>query len=159
MKKTIAIILSVMLFTTALAGCGATDDLKSMVKAEDAVVVDKNSENANDVNVASNDDYEVKIVGTVYSYSSKRKLLVKIENKTDEDLYFSATNIKVDEVENTMEAGGNDVVKANTKETLPMVFEEWTDFEHCSGEIIITNESSTINNTHEFNIIITNINE
>lgn len=113
-----------------------------------------NDENDDYLIVASNDSYEIRIVGTIYGESTKRSLLVEIDNKINESISFSINNLIVDDVDCMREEGGEAFVLAKTTEKFPLVFEEWIDFEHCPGEFIMTNESETINNRHAFSISV-----
>ena len=143
-----------MIITLALTGCKGIEDISSAIESENSTVVDKDGQNSNDIIVFSDDNYEIKIVGTVYNYSSKRSLLITFENKTKDILNFDVINIATGDIENKIQDGGKNTIDANSTENLPLVFNEWVDFEKCSGEFIVKNENETINESHEFNVKI-----
>lgn len=153
MKKFFMLI-AFILITLQTSGCDSIKEINQIDKYDDFVVVDKDKENENLIIVESNDDYEIRFVGTVYGTSTKRNILVEVENKTSDSLSFSFENLKADDKDQVREDGGLTIVKANSIEGFPLVFEEWIDFESCSGSFIIESKSRQINKSHDFNLYV-----
>lgn len=153
MKKILSLMIVICSVFT-ISGCSSIGISDADLMAEEMVVVDEKRENDNNVIVASNENYQIKITRTVYNISSKRSLLIEIENYTESPLFFTVENIYTDEKTNFMQEKTEDTISANSSIEFPLAFKEWDDFQNCSGTFVITNEDGTINEKHDFHIYI-----